>query len=279
MAGFLKKFPRLSIIDSFVGSPLQVARDRILAGDDLAEREKEWLDCIQLKVHKQERGYVANGGEHYLRVGLSAMRCIQNALPHTSNPSPNSILDFPSGYGRVLRFIQVAFPQAHVHCLELDPHAVEFCKKSFGVDSSLSQKDFARIRLTQSFDLVWCGSLITHLDENRTQSLLHCINQHLNPGGLCVFTTHGDQVKEILSAGRLSYSLTAQQIESLLGQYGQTGFGYTEYEPERDGYGFSLTRCSKIREIADKVGGWSCRRFEATGWDGHQDVYAYIKDA
>jgi hypothetical protein len=52
------------------------------------------------------------GPDRYFRVGLSAIRCIEDICSSTGISSPNRILDMPSGAGRVLRFIAVRFPQA-----------------------------------------------------------------------------------------------------------------------------------------------------------------------
>ncbi|MCZ6673747.1 MAG: class I SAM-dependent methyltransferase [Verrucomicrobia bacterium] len=256
---------------------LKSAQQSLLSSKHLTSQEKNWLQNIQTRIHKQEKSYLRNNDEHYLSVGLSAVNCIQKAIRHSNLESPTSILDFPSGYGRVLRFIEVAFPEAYIEAMELDSKAVQFCRKIFGVGSSLSRKDFSKLRLKRTYDLIWCGSLVTHLDKLQTENLLSFFFTHLNPGGLCVFTTHGVAVETILETGEQNYSLNPTQIKSLIAQYQKDGFGFTEYEPSRDGYGFSLTEEAIIRQIAEKVGQWSCNLHIPNGWDNHQDVYSFSK--
>jgi SAM-dependent methyltransferase len=258
---------------------LEGARESLLAKDDLTEAERTWLRGIQSRVHKKERSYLENGGEHYLQVGLSAVRCIEAALAESKIDPPNSLLDFPCGFGRVLRFLKAAYPDASIQAAELDSTAVKFCNTVFKVSTYLSRMDLTRLQLNESFDLVWCGSLVTHFDHFQIRELLAFFSNHLNPGGLCVFTSHGKTVAELLESGRIHYSLKQEQINSVLKQYQSTGMGFTEYEPSRNGYGISLTSDEKIRQLASEAGNWECQLHIPAGWDNHQDVYSFCKHA
>lgn len=261
----------------FFNSPnLKTARDSLLE-TPLKEYQIRSLKHISTAIHKNERGYLDDGGIHYLKVGLSALECIQSALICCGTQPPESILDLPSGYGRVARFLKTAFSEASLHCVELEPAALRFCKREFNATTWLSKKDFSALNLHQKYDLIWCGSLVTHLSRSQCEKLLRCMYRHLSPNGICVFSTHGPQVAEILTQKKLNYSLTPAITAALLNQYRETGYAFTEYEPPRDGYGFSLSNDDQIRQICCRSGDWEIRQFTPAGWDNHQDIYVCQK--
>ncbi len=256
---------------------LQSGLDELLRKSGLTNIQKRWLESVETKIHKCELPYLKTNPTHYLQVGLSAMESIQNSVTEYRGKTPHSILDFPSGFGRITRFLRVAFPQADIECAEINKSALRFCKRTFGTDSTQSENDFSKLRLKRNYDLIWCGSLITHLSYERSKTLLSCFYQHLNPGGLCLFTTHGERVEEILKNEELTYSLSQTSIRNLIQDCDKTGYAFTEYEPPRTGYGLSLSKDATIRKIANSVGRWDLKRFKSAGWDNHQDVYTYQK--
>jgi hypothetical protein len=56
---------------------------------------------------------------HYYSIGSDAMRIIINALLANSRQPPQSILDFPSGSGRVTRHLHAFFPEARIVASDL----------------------------------------------------------------------------------------------------------------------------------------------------------------
>lgn len=168
------------------------AREKLLLSNNLKDEEKALLNKISLRTHYNDEMYTTTTAQHYLTVGLSATRCIENALDKSNRVKPvKSILDFPCGYGRVLRFLSVRFADADITISEIDPVALDFCKREFSVKSIISDKNFSRLALSGIFDLIWCGSLITHLDEKAATDLLKFFHDILSPDGLCVLQLMG----------------------------------------------------------------------------------------
>jgi len=212
---------------------------------------------------------------HYLSVGLSAIRCIEGALEKSeSGKEIRSILDLPCGYGRVLRFLRVRFPGAAITVSEVDPGMLAFCRRTFCVNSIASDPDFNKIALTDRFDLIWCGSLITHIDETDASNLLKFFYHHLSPSGLCVFTTHGQYSVDSLHNGSITYGLTTDRQSQLLSGFREKGYGYADYEKE-NGYGISAVSHRRMNTVATSIGDWKETIFLERGWDNHQDVYGY----
>src|SRR5215831_17887353 len=69
---------------------------------------------------------------HYFSVGRSALRCIERAAETAGEDGFHSILDFGSGFGRVLRVLRAAYPDAEVAACDLSREALDFCASAFG---------------------------------------------------------------------------------------------------------------------------------------------------
>jgi len=255
------------------------ARKKLLSDTAIPSRDKTLLDKVSLKVHRNDGTYILFDARQYLSVGLSAVRCIENALKKSSkNHAVKSILDFPCGGGRVLRFLIARFPKADITASEIDSSRLNFCKKVFSVKPVISSKDFRRLSLPNSFDLIWCGSLITHLDESATSNLLKFFHDHLSPGGLCVFTAHGQLSVEWIEKKVHTYGLTANAQKQVLSRFYDKGYGYADYK-NCPGYGISLVSRERMQAIARNAGQWDETSFLERGWDNHQDVYGFTKNA
>ena len=123
----------------------------------------------------------------YFEVGLSGLECVEEVMHAAEVRTPHRVLDLPSGHGRVLRFIVERFPDAQVTACDLGSDEVNFCAATFGAHAVVSRTDIEALTLDERFDLIWCGSLITHLDVPQIEALLHFFHRHLEPGGLLVF--------------------------------------------------------------------------------------------
>ncbi len=254
----------------------EAQKQRLLAANSLDAAQRALLAEVESRI-SYEDGMYKGDGAHYFRVGLDAIRCIEEALAAAHVTSVKNILDFPCGYGRVLRFLVRRFPDAHVTACELMPDAVRFCARTFKAVPAQSTYELDTLVLGTLYDLIWCGSLATHLDARRTRALLRFFARHLAPGGLLVFTTHGDYV-----AGRVLqladfYGLRRADIPALVESFRQTGHGYLDY-PEQAGYGVSLSAPAWVRAEAQAAGTLREVYFRARGWDEHQDVFGFVKE-
>jgi len=215
-------------------------------------------------------------GFHYLSVGLSANRCIREALRSAGKTvQGGSILDFPSGYGRVLRFLRMEFPDSDITAAETDGRALDFCRRSFDVTPFLSKERFSVLSLPRQFDLIWCGSLLTHIDEHAARDLLRFFREHLSHGGVCVVTTQGRHAMEWIERQEVTYGLSENAQQKVLREFRSQGYGYADYTHQA-GYGISLVTHERMRQLAADVGGWGETLFWEHGWDNHQDVYAFL---
>jgi SAM-dependent methyltransferase len=204
--------------------------------------------------------------DHYLCVGLSARKVIEAAM--TGAPAPSSVLDLPCGFGRVTRILRTCYPAASMTVCDLDRAAVDFTAATFRARGVYSTPNFRDLRLDGPFDLIWVGSLLTHLPEHQTRQFLDFAVRHMGPNSRLVVTSHGEHVASQLRAQR--YGLTEPAARGLIVQYLSTGYGYRGYDGDPT-YGISLVARAWYETLLDG----SALRLQAyyeRGWDRHQDV-------
>jgi SAM-dependent methyltransferase len=248
---------------------LRAAKMRLLSSDILSHAEKGLLDRVSCRVHADDFLYAISTPDQYLVAGVSAVRCIDHILAESKH-DVGRILDFACGYGRVLRFIKARFPAAEITVSDLDGKALEFCRRCFSVRAVRSSANFKRMTSCGSFDLIWCGSLITHIDENAAAYLLRFFYNQLLPGGVCIFTTHGTHATKFMH----TYGLTASAQTEVLKEFHATGYGYADY-PEHTKIGISVVSPERMTAIANAAGQWNRSVFLEQAWDGLQDVYGF----
>jgi SAM-dependent methyltransferase len=251
-------------------------KKRLLADPSLTPGERELLSKVSSRIYFRD-GMYNEDGAHYYKVGLSAIHGIDEALARAGLSEVRTILDLPCGSGRVLRFLVHRFPDAEITACELASGAVEFCARTFGAQPAFSSLNLDEVSLGKEFDLIWCGSLVTHLNETGIAALLRLFQRHLAPRGLMVFTTHGDFVHRRLPTQDFDYGLTGEQIERFGIDYPKTGYGFEDYPGEKD-YGVSLTSPEWIRARVRGLRGLREVYFQERGWDDHQDVFGFVRE-
>jgi SAM-dependent methyltransferase len=202
--------------------------------------------------------------EWYFRIGQSGLQCIQRVL---GDVQPSSILDLPSGHGGVLRYLTVEYPEAEIVACDIDRDGVDFCVERFGATGVYSEQDPQQIQLGRTFDLIWCGSLLTHVPE--WKPWLDLFHSSLSEDGVLIFSTAGRFVIETMRRGKLA-GITADAAEQVLRDYEATGFGYADY-PSQRGYGLARAHPSYVLSLLEDFRVVSMIEHE---YAGRQDVYA-----
>jgi SAM-dependent methyltransferase len=207
---------------------------------------------------------------HYFYWGRAAIRAICWVLAGLDRREPESILDLPSGHGRVLRALKAVFPGAALAACDIDHGAVDFCSEVFGAHPIYASESPRETVIGDRFDLIWCGSLITHLNEKRSRDLLEVLAGSLTPSGVLVFTTHGPHYRSLIADGAMAFPIGS--TEDLLAEYDRCGFGFQEYTNAID-YGISICSPSWVVGAVEAVQGLGLDCYAARGWNGLHDVY------
>jgi SAM-dependent methyltransferase len=167
----------------------------------------------------------------YMHIGLKSVKHIKAALHLANRTEVASVLDFGCGHGRVLRFLKTAFPDARLVACDIDHEAVDFCASTFGAEPVYSHEDPREIALAGPFDVIWCGSVFSHLSERRWAAFLRRLALPLSSEGVLLFTTRGWPVVAELEA--------RGEEPEMVAEVRATGFSYRDYPGQR--YGDSLS--------------------------------------
>jgi len=233
---------------------------------------------LNTTISPRDGMFQAGGERHYFSVGESALHEIRLALQLANTGSPATILDFPSGHGRVLRRLRVEYPAALITACDIDLDAIRFCADEFGAVPVPGSEDLSRIPLDGDYDLIWCGSLLTHLNADLFKQVLSFMSDHLAASGVLVFTTHGRRPLELFRNKVLSYLGPDHDadFEEMIREYGVHGFSYRNYS-HMSNYGISLSKPFWVLRQLELFPKLRLLMTHEAGWDNHQDVFACVK--
>ncbi|MBM3976917.1 MAG: class I SAM-dependent methyltransferase [Planctomycetes bacterium] len=129
----------------------------------------------------------------YLRSGREALLVLEHALARQGRRLSDArrLLEFACGYGRATRWLVRALGPERVRASDILPEAVAFVGARHGSAAFASATEPAQVELGGPHDLVWVGSLFSHLPEPRFRAWLAHLGAALAPDGLLVLSTHG----------------------------------------------------------------------------------------
>ncbi len=228
--------------------------------------------------------------KYYSEVGRSALECVDISLrsARMEISDVKRILDLPCGHGRVLRYFRAAFPGAEITACDIMRDGVDFCTAEFGAVPIYSEDDPRKIPIQRdAYDLIWVGSLLTHLDSGLWANFLDVLRSSLRPGGLLVFTTHGAENYRRQLHG---FSADGYKIDEpfslgsshdwraiMLYDYERTGFGFV-VPTINTNYGSSLSSPAWVLGLIAKLGGLRTVYCSESAWLNHQDCFACVRD-
>ena len=212
--------------------------------------------------------------EHYMAVGSDALSLILRSMALCQKDTLGAILDMPSGFGRVTRHLVAAFENAELVVCDIEQRKIEFCAATFGATPVLSDDDLANLNFGSCFDLIWSGSLLTHLPRPQFHAALNLFSRSLAPGGICLVTFHGRNTPFVQRTEWKYLADTA--FAAAEAQYLETGFGYVSYDAY-DSYGITITSPSFVVGCLERDLSISLRAYLERGWDDHQDVAIFEK--
>lgn len=240
---------------------------------------KECLDVIQ-EISPKDRMYLQamknNNPKGYWFHGRDALRCIRLALVTAGKDTVETILDLPCGYGRVLRMLKAAFPEAALTACDLDKGAVDFCAGVFGATPVYSAKNPVEIQLDRSFDLIWCGSLFTHLPEELWDRFLAFFGSHLKPRGILVFTgANGRRQIALTRSGKKKWyrDKNNADVSWIIEEYADKGFVFVkEANQSISSPAWVCARLARLNHL-------SLLSYTERAWGNNQDVVVCSNDA
>jgi SAM-dependent methyltransferase len=230
--------------------------------------------CRKVAAHDE----MFESDDQYFGAGLSALWAIQNIVRCRSAvvrdaDFPREILDFGCGCGRVARFLAAAFPSARIHVTDLRADDVQWCAENLGCHP------FSASLPDPRFELIWVGSVFTHLPAHSAREVLDRLVHSLVPDGILAFSTQGRLAHHWLETREqswMSYGLALPLVRQVLDQWQTCGYGYADYSGQ-SGYGVCIAKpewyTATMRQLADVTQIF----FQERAYDDHQDIFAFMR--
>lgn len=213
--------------------------------------------------------------DHYKRVGEEAAHLVAEVAASLNRVE--NLLDFGCGYGRVLRFLVHKFDRMSVSAYDINKRALLFCVKEFGVFKE--SLDSSKGRLIKQYNLVWVGSVFTHLSRACAIETLAILASSLARDGVIVLTTHGEEAVQRLIDGFYK-SEFLRYNRHVLDSFYTDGFAFVPYSYDiNKSTGMTWISFSGMAQLVDEAAQGELRilSYEARAWDNHQDVYVIGK--
>jgi Methyltransferase domain len=234
-------------------------------------------DAIPGRVHVDDQMLRSNEPTwvaHYLNAGQEAVKLIEQSLASDGRrlDDVTSVLVFPSGYGRVIRHLVTRVSPKRITACDIDPNAVRFCTAEFGIHGLQSHVDLASITLPDSYDIIFIGSLLTHLPPEQCIDLLRTLVPRLCPRGHLVFTTQGESCMNHLEWYGPEFKAAEASIRE---QVLSRGIGFLPYRGKAT-YGICIHSQQYVSTtMREHFRHLRLVEHKERAWDHHQDVWAY----
>lgn len=230
------------------------------------------------------------GEEAYFRTTDSGLDCILRGLASSGRTANDvsAVLDFGCGYGRIYRAIVAQFPEAKTYCCDLMTQASHYCATTFGGEAFEAHEELTAIRAPRLFDLVWFGSILTHLPSRRWVSTFDFLRRVTVDGATIVFTSHGDRSVEQIEQNLLQrnpHAIDAKLFTDIKTSLAATGFQFAPNKPaaiehqnsrgiavSSGEYGFSFTSRWWVEQFVERTSGFEIVGYIEAGWGNNHDA-------
>jgi SAM-dependent methyltransferase len=221
---------------------------------------------VDVTISDRDDMFVAGQLDHYLWAGRAALEIISEAMLLARKTRFDSLLDMPCGYGRVTRHLVKFFSESELFVSEIDKAKQTFCASTFGGREIDLPADFSG-EPTRQFDLIFVGSLLTHLDATQSIDAIRYLLKSLSQGGLLIITTQGRYAtSQAASLGYLRHST--------LRSFMRNGFGY---EARAGGDNRMVMAPSWVLRTLEAMPDVRVLGYKEQGWALHQDVFVLEK--
>lgn len=154
---------------------------------DVASKDEMFYKAIVPGYASSDVAYMA-----YVQSGKRMLDVLRQIVDfsHFGLKNVRSVLEFACGYGRFTRHLVQDVDPRFICVSDIYTHAVDWQTETFGVRGVYSTDDPARFSLDSSFDVIFVGSLFSHLPNHLFKGWLRKLYGMLNPGGVLAFSVH-----------------------------------------------------------------------------------------
>lgn len=233
---------------------------------------------IDKRVHPDDHmmNTAQQGWADYNFVGVSTIQLLLSLLAQADTQKVRRILDFGCGHGRAARHIRACFPTAEMDFCDIDPGAAQFCADTFSGAAIVSSDDFSDLSLDKEYDIIWLGSVFTHLSLDRMIALFDKLQSHLAVGGILAASFRGRNLY-LRHEGEKDPNQRAKWRNLCL-QYQTAGVGFTPYQTGGN-WGLSLTKPATVIGLGSRHAHLRLIGYAERGWANVHDVAAWSRQA
>lgn len=182
-----------------------------------------------------------------------------------------SFLEFACGYGRFTRHWVMKYPPERTFVSDIYKEAVDWQHQQLGVCGVYSTPSPKEFPLVATFDIIFVGSLFSHLPKNLFEEWLKKLFGMLSPNGVIAFSVHDSR---LLPYTKFKFFRKKKQLFHYFGRSESNSLS-------RKIYGTSHVSEKYVAELINKVCPESrgvYRRF-ANGLYENQDIYIIQRGA
>lgn len=236
-------------------------------------REAGDLNGVSFMIHKNDlmflgilynhEGNLNHSLNEYFSVGYRTAK----QLAALVNEKPiKSFLDFGAGYGRVARFLPALFPGVTLSVSDIKPESVVFCKTQLLLHGFDHSANASEANIEDTYDVIFAGSVFTHLPRSSAEDWLDVLSEATNPGGTLIFSIHNIAAYGFASRGDFHFHLDSEDAF----------FSWVEDSiSEAESYGSSYVSESLAKKwMTDR--GFSCN-IQPKAFGGTQDLVIATK--
>ncbi len=132
---------------------------------------------------------------NFFTSGRQSVRDLEAVLSliHRQLADYETILDFGSGCGRIMLWLEHLSSTSSLHGIDIDERAIQWSRDNmpwatFKANQPLPPIDYP----DATFDLVYNHSVFTHIDENYQDQWLAELRRVVKPGGHLILSVHGE---------------------------------------------------------------------------------------
>jgi SAM-dependent methyltransferase len=179
----------------------------------------------------------------FLRIGQG---CAQLVEQHVQGmgvdlAQAGRVLDFGCGCGRTLRWLLRKCPRAEFHGVDVDREAIQWCSQNLEAACFVATNPEPPLPYpSRHFDVIYCFSVFTHLDENMQDQWLAELCRLINPGGVLFLTVHGERAAKVLDPDDLAVLRTtgfvcksSRKLQRIVPEWYQTAWHSRDYIVQR----------------------------------------------
>ena len=180
---------------------------------------------------EMQKKYTGSHGQESLKRTLPFVRQLENTWTRYSGKklSGETILDFGSGYGRMIRMMYYYTGSKNIWGLDVSDEALKLCKDA-GVEAMFAKSNPVPESLPTGdvkFDLAYTLSVFTHLAPQSAEASLNAIRAAMNHNGILVAT-----IRPIESWTYLDQLNGTNDAAKLIKDFKETGFAYVPHGGE-----------------------------------------------